>query len=142
MSGITTATLWGREKVPRQQPEMLLQTAVAQYLAWALPPDAVAHHSPGEGKRSRRAQGELKRSGFTSGWPDLEIVWDGKVVFVELKAGRGALSAAQRATHRKLHYCGAPVCVCRSPEDVEFVLRAHGLPLRATVSGWRGERLA
>jgi hypothetical protein len=138
---VTTATLLP-DPPRRRQEELGLQTMVAQYLGWALPADAIAHHSPGEGKRTKRAQGELKRSGFVTGWPDIEVCWQGRVIFVELKSRTGALSPAQRAAHNKLRYCGCEVITCRSLECVENSLRELGLPLRATVSGWMGERLA
>jgi hypothetical protein len=112
---------------------MELQYAVMLYLAAALPHDAIAHHSPGEGKRTKSAQATLSRSGYCKGWPDIEIVWRGRVFFIELKAARGVLSKAQRETHRRLVYSGAYVVICRTVDDVERALRVAGVPLRATV---------
>lgn len=117
----------------RLNPEAVLQHAVMTFLAAALPSDAITHHSPGEGKRTKGAQAALSRSGFCKGWPDIEIVWQGRVYFIELKAARGVLSAAQRETHRRLVYSGATVAVCRSVDGVERALRDAGMPLRATV---------
>jgi hypothetical protein len=68
-------TLRVPEPAPRQYPEAELQHAVMLFLAVALPPDAIAHHSPGEGKRTKAAQATLTRSGYRKGWPDIEIVW-------------------------------------------------------------------
>ena len=113
--------------------ERQLQEQFAQYLPLALPRDAVLHHSPGEGVRTKAAQAALIRSGHCAGWPDLEIVHQGRIYFIELKAARGALSRVQRATHRRLLEAGAPVMVCRSLADVEAGLRGL-LPLRATVA--------
>ena len=121
-------------RAPRRQDELELQAAVMTFLAWALPPDAIANHSPGEGKRTRRAQADLRRSGYVSGWPDIEIIWRGRSLFIELKAKRGVLSAAQRETHRRLIYCGCEVCLCRSVPEVEQALREIGLPLRGSVA--------
>lgn len=120
----------------RRHEEADLQASVMAFLAWALPPDAIAHHSPGEGKRTRRAQGELKRSGYQRGWPDIEIVWRRQPhpIFVELKAAKGAVSEAQREMHRRLTYIGCDVLVCRTPEGVECALRELGLPLRGSVA--------
>lgn len=118
----------------RRHEELDLQAATMTYLALALPPDAVAHHSPGEGKRTRRAQGELRRSGYQTGWPDIEIIFRGRVYFIELKRPKGGgLSPSQRAMHRKLEYCDAPVMLCRSVPEVEAALREACVPLRATV---------
>lgn len=119
--------------VKRNNAEEVLQAQVMQYLAVALPDGAVAHHSPGEGLRSKRAQGELKRSGYQKGWPDIEVIYRGRSTFIELKAPGGYPSAAQRMMHQRLEYCGCPpVMVCHSGPAVEAALRGLGFPLRAT----------
>jgi hypothetical protein len=118
----------------RRHDEADLQTQVMAYLRWALPPDAIANHSPGEGKRSKAAQATLARSGYRTGWPDIEIVYRGRAYFVELKARHGTLSAAQRETHRRLIYAGAAVMLCRSLPEVEASLREACVPLKATVA--------
>lgn len=126
--------VWGRSAARRRHDEADLMYSVKQYLEVALPPDAVFHHSPGEGKRTLRAQAELKRSGFQAGWPDIEIVWRGRFFGIELKAPDGALSAAQRHMHKRLLVAGADVMLCRSVEDVEAQLREACIPLRAGVT--------
>lgn len=136
MSGVVTASLLP-DPPRRRHEEDSLQATVMEYLDLALPPDAVAHHSPGEGKRTKAAQAKLRRSGYKAGWPDVEIVWKGRSFFVELKAQRGTLSAAQRQMIDRLHLCGAAVVLCRSLEGVENSLREMGLPLRASATGWR-----
>jgi hypothetical protein len=118
--------------VKRNNAEEKLQRQVMEFLALALPHDAIAHHSPGEGLRSKRAQGELVRSGHKKGWPDIEIVWRGRIYFIELKAPGGYPSAAQREMHKRLMYCDAPVMLCRSVDEVESQLREATIPLRAT----------
>jgi hypothetical protein len=122
------------DPAPRRHDEDDLLHAAMQYLRIALPHDAIAHHSPGEGKRTKAAQALLSRSGYCKGWPDIEIVWRGRIYFIELKAARGVLSASQRETHRRLIYCGAEVMLCRSVEGVEAALREACVPLRASVS--------
>jgi hypothetical protein len=117
----------------RNNAEAKLQAAVMQYLALALPAGAIAHHSPGEGLRSKRAQGDLKRSGYQKGWPDIEVIWCGRSAFIELKVPGAYPSAAQRTMHQRLEYCGCPVLLCRSLPEVEAGLRGLGLPLRASV---------
>jgi hypothetical protein len=121
-------------RAPRNNEEARLQAAVMAYLAWALPANAIANHSPGEGKRTRRAQGDLRRSGYQAGWPDIEVIYNGRSCFIELKAKRGVLSAAQREMQRRLIYCGSEVCLCRSVPEVEQALREIGIPLRARVA--------
>ena len=133
MTGIATASLLP-SPAPRRHLEDDLQAQVADFLAVALPRGAVVHHSPGEGLRSKAAQGRLVRSGFCKGWPDFEIVWRGRVYFIELKAARGVLSQAQRECHRRLLYAEAPVMLCKTLGQVEAQLREACVPLRASVS--------
>jgi hypothetical protein len=134
VSGVVTASLLPERGVRRRHEEADTQHTVMQFLARALPDNAIANHSPGEGKRSKAAQVTLRRSGYQAGWPDIEILWRGKTLFIELKSAAGRLSPAQRETQRKLIYCGFDVCVCRSPEDVQAALLEIGIPLKARLS--------
>jgi hypothetical protein len=134
VSGVTASLLPERPRAVRKHDEADLLHVCMQYLAWALPPDAIANHSPGEGQRSKRAQGELKRSGYQRGWPDIEIVWRNHPnIYVELKAPRGVMSEAQRLMRQRLEYCGCTVLLCRTPEGMECALRELGVPLRGSV---------
>ena len=119
---------------PRDDEEARLLHAAMTYLAWALPADAVANHCPGEGKRSKTAQVTLKRSGYQKGWPDIEIIWRGSALFVELKSRRGVLSEEQRSMHRKLTYCGCPVICAKSLPAIECALLEFGVPLKARLA--------
>jgi hypothetical protein len=116
---------------PRLHPEDDLQRAVVEYLRWALPDDALAFHIPNGGLRHKRAAARLAGLGLRAGMPDLCVVWRGLVLFIELKAPRGVLSAVQRQMKKRLEYCGCPIWVCRTVSQVEIVLRDFGLPLRA-----------
>ncbi len=111
--------------------EAALHTTVAEYLNLALPADAVWHHSPNEGKRGFKAQRDIKKMGVHKGWPDIEIVYRGEVVFIELKAGTRKLSPDQLACHVRLEAAGCPVALCRSLDDVETFLWEL-MPMRAT----------
>jgi hypothetical protein len=123
-----------RGRCTHRREEEALQAAAMDYLDRALPLDAVAHHSPGEGKRSKRAQGLLKRSGYKRGWPDIEIIWKGRSYFIEMKTPTGVVTPDQRLMHSRLLRCGAVgVVVCRSVPAVEQELRAFGIPVRGTV---------
>jgi len=51
-----------------------------------------------------------------------------------LKAPHGRMSPAQREMARKLIYCGAAVCMCRSVAEVEASLLEAAIPLRARLS--------
>jgi len=122
------------EPTPRRHEEADFLHASMQYLDWALPPDAIACHSPGEGKRSRAAQITLRRSGYKAGWPDICIIYRGRALFVELKARRGVMSPAQKAMMRKLIYCGADVICVRTLPDLEAALREACVPLKGRVA--------
>lgn len=55
-------------------------------------PLARIHHSPLEGKRTKKAQGDLKRNGATAGFPDL-LIFDWltpKILFMEIKRIKGS----------------------------------------------------
>lgn len=114
--------------------ERQIHSAVVAYLAVALPADAILHHSPNEGKRGWNAQRDLKAHGTMKGWPDLEIFWQAKTYFIELKAPKKYPTAEQKACHHRLRDAGFAVLVCRSVADVELFLEGEGVPLRARVA--------
>lgn len=113
--------------------EAQLQAQVAQLLSVALPVDARFHHSPGEGKRGWRSQCALKASGFSAGWPDIEIVWRGRVYFLELKSQKGRVSPAQAECHAGLIAAGARLAVVRSLDEAVATLTQWDIPLRASI---------
>lgn len=117
------------------QPEKALHLAVARFLAISLPPHAIWHHSPNGGSRHVLEAKAFRDMGVRAGWPDIEIVWAGRVHFFELKARDGRLSPAQKETHAALIDAGATVSVCRSIDDIETALRGIGIPLRASTQG-------
>lgn len=133
---VTTSTVWERALPTRLYEEEKLQASAMRFLDLALPPNAIAHHSPGEGKRTLKARHQLKRSGYKKGWPDIEIIWRGRErsIFIELKVPGGYVRPEQRAMHNRLIYCGAEVFVARSVPEVEALLRGIGIPLRASVA--------
>lgn len=131
MSGADT--LFGeRPGIARNREEDALQRAVVRYLQWALPPDATYHSIPNEGVRHTKAAARLISMGLRAGVPDLVVLYQGRSIYFELKAPKGALSESQRQFHRKLVYCGFQVITCRTPECVEESLREFGVPLRAS----------
>jgi hypothetical protein len=123
--------LW--RDVPRRHDEDDLQRAVVQYLRWSLPSDATAWHIPNGGQRHSKAAARLVGLGLVAGMPDLELLYRGHSIFLELKTKLGHASSVQRQQHRKLQYCGADVLVCRSLDAVETCLRELGVPLKGHV---------
>lgn len=115
----------------RNHPEADLQRAVAAYLDLALPPEVAWTTMPaGGGGRVRGAQ--LKAAGLKRGWPDVQLVYRGRYIGIELKTERGRLTSEQRATHERLTLAGGLVYTARSLAAVEGFLRGCGILLRAT----------
>jgi hypothetical protein len=76
-----------------------------------------------------------KRLSALPGWPDVGILWRGRLVLLELKRARhGTLSPAQRALHPRLAEAGFPVAVCRSVEDALGAVAAAGVPVRGRIA--------
>lgn len=124
------------------QTEFQFHCTVAQYLDLFLPESAAWFHVT-NAPRSRRAGGKQKRMGMKAGVPDICIIYQGRALFIELKAGKGRLSAAQKAMQTKLTMAGAVVfSECRSLDEfIAFI--EPTIPMRATPilppSGfWRG----
>jgi predicted RecB family endonuclease len=82
---------------------------------------------------SKTRAGMLYTAGLKAGIPDILIFYDGRTFAIELKTGKGKLSAVQKTTQDCLAAAGVFVCVCRSVDEVESVLRELELPLRGTV---------
>lgn len=89
------------EKAPRGRPEATFQekvVAVARALGWRV------FHA----RKSRQANGQYETAVAYdgAGFPDLVIAKAGRVLFVELKSGRGTLRANQREWKRDLEPSG------------------------------------
>lgn len=116
----------------RNRPEEMFQRATASYLDLALPHDAVWFHCPSGGGRSKAEAGIFKAMGVKAGVPDLIIIYQGRVVAIELKTEKGRLSPAQKLMHAQLSLAGALVYTAWCIEEVEGFLRGAGVPLRAS----------
>ncbi len=114
--------------------EVQLHTQVVNWLRLALPVTAVLQHAMNEGKRGWQSQRAVKTHGVHKGWPDLQILFQGKSIFIELKRAKpkGYLTKDQKACHTRLTMAGAVVTTCRSLEEVYDFLEQI-MPLRATV---------
>jgi len=123
-----------RPVVARRHDEDDLQRDVVKFLRLALPDDATFYHPANGGLRSRKVAQRLSGMGVVPGVPDLAIVHRGRALFIELKSRRGVVSADQREMHRRLIYCGAAVCLCRSLGEVEAALLEACVPLKARLS--------
>jgi len=114
----------------KNQPEQKLHIAVARYLTVALPKDAWFTTIPAGGGGARRGA-YLKAMGYKAGTPDLQIIYQGRVLFVELKASNGRVTDAQWKTKDHLLAAGAYWCVCKTLDELASALTGWNVPLRA-----------
>lgn len=75
-----------------------------------------------------------KARGIRAGTPDLQILFRGRSVWIELKAASGTVSEAQTALHAEMGEVGHAVHVCRSVVEVMGVLVAAGLKTTPTAA--------
>ncbi len=121
---------------PRPFPsaEQSLQRTVADYLALCVP-------APPSGPwwtavnpipaKSRAVAGISKAMGLRAGTPDIVLCWRGRLVGIELKAGRGRMSPAQLEAHDAIALAGGVVTTCRTLDEVLAFLATLGVPSRA-----------
>lgn len=96
--------------------------------AWLLPPAIFTTFPAGGGGEMRGKF--LRASGLKAGWPDIQIVHQGRLYLIELKTQKGRVSPAQVECHAELRGAGCAVAVCRSLEDVQAALDEWHLPKR------------
>ncbi len=121
---------------PRPLPaaEESLQRTVAEYLAWCVPAPPDGPGWPAVNPipaKSRAAVGISRAMGLRAGTPDIVLCWKGRMVGIELKAGRGRVSPAPCETHDAITLAGGVVTTCRSLDDVAAFLATLGVPSRA-----------
>ena len=105
--------------------------SVADFLAVALPRDAIWTTFPaGGGGEARGAH--LKSVGLVKGWPDVQILWRGLFIGVELKSETGKPSLEQIQVGLAIEKAGGKWFIARSIDDLTRKLTACGVPLRAS----------
>lgn len=113
------------------EPEHQIQRAIAQLLDLALPDDCIWFAVPNGEKRDRVTAARLVGQGVKPGVPDIILVSRGQAYGLEVKTSSGRLSDAQVAFHGAAKSAGMPCLVVRSVDEVERVLRAARIPLKA-----------
>jgi len=104
------------------QSEEWIHQQIVNYLRWALPPDAVLHHSANESRGSIGWHAKRVRLGMRAGWPDLEIIYRGKFIGLEVKTRLGRVSTKQKRCHKDIMLAGGAVCVVRSlDQTIDFL---------------------
>ena len=94
---------------------------------------AVVHHSPNESP-SNVNKGWKHRNykmGTVTGWPDLEAIWNGHVLFLEIKAPKGRITQTQEDVAVRLQAAGAHYYVVRSPEQAMAAVEDFKLAVMA-----------
>lgn len=117
----------------RSRPEDTLHFMCVEYLAHALPEDAMFWSTAQTWKAPVQFGVKMKRLGVKAGFPDLCILNNGLLCCIELKSTKGRLSQAQKEMHVRLESAGARVFVCRSLEEVTKAL-SEFMVLRARVA--------
>jgi hypothetical protein len=110
--------------------EKALHKAVAAYLALAVdvPWTTIGH---GGSKLPIGVARGLKEMGLQPGWPDIQLLHQGRYHGIELKAPGEYPSPVQREVHEAIRAAGGLAAVCRSLEDVAEILHVWGVPLKA-----------
>lgn len=110
----------------KAQPEAMIQRAIIARLRLS---GIVCHHSPNAAKRTVIAGRRIKQHGMITGWPDLTVVGPaGLVCFLEVKAPKGRLSAAQAEIGRMLLLMGHFWQIVHSQDEAVEALQAWGWP--------------
>ena len=131
---------------PPDPDEDMLHEAVRNLLdGILLPPTVWTTFPAGNYGLTMAAATRLARVGLKSGWPDVQIISDGRFYGLELKTRTGVLSKSRQVRTRwggtrlvmgqlemlrALEAAGARVAVCRSVDDVLHELKRWQIPTR------------
>ena len=109
----------------RNRPEQQIQRAVVQYLGiMENLGELTFFHVPNGGRRTKTEASIFKGLGVRAGVPDLVLLFPGgKCAFVEIKADKGRLSAAQKAFRNTAEAMGFPFLEARGVDEVERFVR-------------------
>lgn len=131
------------EQVP---PEADIHEAVARAFEVLLPPEVQWSTFPaGHIQLSGQQAAKLTRMGLRRGWPDILLVWNGRVYGLELKRPRQGLSKSRWSRSRngrmrwvegqtdvfpRLAQAGMTIGTASSAPEALRVLKAWGMPVR------------
>ena len=105
--------------------ESIIQQQICEYLSlcgifyFSIPNE---HYNISFGQRVT-----LQKMGLVSGMPDLCILHNGTIYFLEVKNETGKLSVHQRLIHKILFNKGFKVAVVRSVDDVQKIIKEWGI---------------
>lgn len=123
----------------RRHPEEALQRSIVQLLRLCpAPPEGPSWNAVNPiPAKSKAAAGKSKAMGLRSGWPDLLLVWKGRAITIELKAGRGRTSPAQEELRREITLAGGVWAEVRSLEEFVGLLGSLGIPCPVRIQNKR-----
>ena len=135
--GRVMANPLGNRRV-RRRPEQAIHQAAVQYLRiMENLGELIFFHPPNGGARTKAEGGIFKSLGVRPGVPDLVLLFPGgRCAFIEIKAPKGRLSAAQKAFKNSAENLGFPFAECRGVDEVEKFVR--GLIANPEHLGGRG----
>jgi hypothetical protein len=126
-----------RRRESRRQ-EWTEQTKLAEMLDKYLDP-ADTFWTSLENKPISRLSGIFqKKRGVRSGLPDVQVIWRGKPIFVELKSRAGVASKAQKQIRLEMLPAGAEWWLARSARAALVALHLSGVAFRRK---WKPPRL-
>lgn len=105
----------GTRKKPRHLESEIQQSCVSWFRYEY--PMYIIFSVPNGGSRNVVEAANLKKEGALAGVSDLIVVADHKVLFVEMKAGKGRQQATQKEFQHRVEVLGHRYVVCRSLED-------------------------
>jgi hypothetical protein len=83
------------------------------------------HHSPNEGRRTPFEQYKLKALNASPGWADLILCYKGKMIAIELKAGKNKATDYQKEWLNTFNECGIPADECNTFEKAIAFIDQH-----------------
>lgn len=116
----------------RQSPEHKIQVAICDVLTYGLPKGAIFWAVPNGGSRSQittksgrkfSLEGKrLKDEGVKAGVADMMILWEGRLICLEVKTEKGRQSTAQKEWEAEVTEAGGLYKIVRSTDDVRSFL--------------------
>lgn len=107
--------------------EHSLQVQVLDFLHYTKAPDINVIAIPNAAPRSLRMGARMKAEGLQAGVADLCIMLPGgKVAWLEMKAGKGRQSIAQKGFEAKCQRLGHPYALARTLDEAAAALRKWG----------------
>lgn len=128
---VMQALAGGKRKINHY--EIALQKSVIQFLRLALPSDAMVVGYVFE-RTNERDGARAKAMGALDGFPDLFIIWRGRIFAIELKIDGETPRQNQFDRANEIIDAGARFGWCTSIVEVERLCASWGIPLRVTTA--------